>query len=67
MNITVLGISLGNIYGSLEKGVGVTIDLYLASGEIKLYLKNGNEVWIHYDVKVKFDGEYQGDKEIFSW
>lgn len=46
--------------------MGVDVDLLLAKGSIKVYLKNGNEVWVHLDVKVVFDGSFDGDYKIVS-
>jgi len=66
VNVSVVGISLGNIYGNLKDGVGLNIDLIAAKGSIKFYLKNGNEVWVHLDIGIVFDGTYQGDYKIIS-
>ncbi|KAL6832277.1 hypothetical protein V8C40DRAFT_284188 [Trichoderma camerunense] len=67
VTVSVAGITVGNIFGNLKDGVGLKIDLFVAKGEIRLYLKNGNEVWVHYDLKISFDGSYQGDAKIFSF
>ncbi|CAH0032817.1 unnamed protein product [Clonostachys rhizophaga] len=66
VSVSILGINIGNIFGNLKDGVGVNIDLFLAKGSIKIYLKNGNEVWVHLDVKVKFDGSFEGDYKIIT-
>ena len=62
-----LGISLGNIYGSLKDGVGVDVDLFVAKGSIKFYLKNGNELWVNLQLSITFDGSYDGDYKIISF
>ena len=62
-----MGISLGTIYGNLKDGVGVNVDLWVASGSLRFYLKNGNELWIHLDIKVSFDGSFSGDYKIISF
>lgn len=64
--VSVVGISLGNLYGNLKDGVGVDVDLFVASGSIKFYLKNGNEVWVHLDIKIRFDGSFEGDYKIIT-
>jgi hypothetical protein len=64
--VSILGINVGNIFGNLKDGVGVKVDLFLAKGSIKIYLKNGNEVWVHLDIKVKFDGSFDGDYKILT-
>ncbi|KYK54456.1 hypothetical protein DCS_06414 [Drechmeria coniospora] len=65
--ISVLGINLGNIYGNIKEGVVVKVNLGLAKGQLKFYLKNGNELWVHIDIKVLFDGSFHGDYKIISW
>ncbi|VUC28272.1 unnamed protein product [Clonostachys rosea] len=66
VSVSILGINIGNIFGNLKDGVGIKVDLFLAKGSIKIYLKNGNEVWVHLDVSVKFDGTFQGDYKIIT-
>ncbi|KAK1983800.1 hypothetical protein LZ30DRAFT_465226 [Colletotrichum cereale] len=66
VSISIVGINVGNIYGNLKDGVGLKINLLAAKGEIRFYLKNGNEIWIHLDVKIVFDGHYEGDYKIMS-
>ncbi|PMD19209.1 hypothetical protein NA56DRAFT_205734 [Hyaloscypha hepaticicola] len=67
VNISIVGISLGTIYGNLKDGVGVNVDLWVASGSLRFYLKNGNELWIHVDIKISFDGSFSGDYKIISF
>ena len=66
VSVSVAGVNLGDIYGNLQDGVGVKIDLFVAKGEIKFYLKNGNEIWVHVSVQITFDGSYEGDYKIVS-
>ncbi|OBR01992.1 hypothetical protein CH63R_14564 [Colletotrichum higginsianum IMI 349063] len=66
LTISIVGINVGNIFGNLKDGVGLKINLLAATGEIRLYLKNGNEVWVHLDVKIVFDGHYEGDYKIIT-
>ncbi|KAJ0159799.1 hypothetical protein CTA2_9092 [Colletotrichum tanaceti] len=66
LTVSIAGITVGDIFGNLKDGVGLKIDLLAAKGEIRFYLKNGNEVWIHLDVKIVFDGHYEGDYKIVS-
>ncbi|KXJ87350.1 hypothetical protein Micbo1qcDRAFT_208361 [Microdochium bolleyi] len=66
LTVSVAGISLGNIFGNLKDGVGIKVNLLIAKGEIRFYLKNGNEVWIHLDIKIVFDGHYEGDYKIVT-
>ncbi|KAL4728763.1 hypothetical protein ACLX1H_003162 [Fusarium chlamydosporum] len=51
VSISIVGINVGNIFGNLKDGVGLKVDLFVAKGEVKLYLKNGNELWVHLDIK----------------
>jgi hypothetical protein len=66
LTISIAGINVGNIYGNLNDGVVLKVNLLVASGEIRFYLKNGNEVWVHLDVKIVFDGNYEGDYKIIT-
>ncbi|RSM10358.1 hypothetical protein CDV31_007234 [Fusarium ambrosium] len=67
ISINIVGINVGNIYGNIKDGVGLDINLFVAKGSIKFYLKNGNELWVHLDVSVTFDGSFSGDHKIISW
>ena len=66
-SVSIAGINIGNVYGSLKDGIGIKIDLFIAKGEIRFYLKNGNELWVHVDIKITFDGSFDGDYKIFSF
>ncbi|KAI1770955.1 hypothetical protein F4818DRAFT_217804 [Hypoxylon cercidicola] len=67
LTLSVLGVNVGTISGNLKDGIGMKINLFVAQGEIKLYLKNGNELWIHLELKILGDGSYKGDYKIISW
>ncbi|KAE8312411.1 hypothetical protein BDV41DRAFT_577600 [Aspergillus transmontanensis] len=66
IRLEVFGAHILNLFGNLNDGVVGRIDLFLAKGEIRLYLKNGNEVWFHYDVSVRFDGHFQDDIKLLT-
>ncbi|RMJ08475.1 hypothetical protein CDV36_011920 [Fusarium kuroshium] len=66
ISISIVGINVGNIYGNIKDGIGLDINLFVAKGSIKFYLKNGNELWVHLDVSVTFDGSFSGDHKIIS-
>ncbi|KAM0540705.1 hypothetical protein ACHAO7_010991 [Fusarium culmorum] len=57
----ITGINAGNITGSLKDGVAVNVDLTTTKGETRLYLKNGNEVWVDLNLKIFFGGNYERD------
>lgn len=63
---TIAGISIGPIKGNLKDGVGLKLNLNSAKGQTKFYLKNGNEIWTHIDVKIVWNGSYHGDYKLFS-
>ncbi|KAK7178175.1 hypothetical protein PSPO01_15778 [Paraphaeosphaeria sporulosa] len=67
ITVNIAGISVGTFVGNLKDGVSVNVNLFVATGELKFYLKNGNELWIHYSIKIRFDGSFEGDKEILSF
>jgi hypothetical protein len=48
----------------MRDGVVLKVDLFAAVGQIRLYLKNGNELWVYIGVKITFDGAYEGDYKI---
>ncbi|KAJ9220438.1 hypothetical protein DTO207G8_8433 [Paecilomyces variotii] len=60
------GIYVGAITGSLKDGVAIQFNLFTTKGITKIYLKNGNEVWLNLHQKVKFDGTFQGDYKILT-
>jgi hypothetical protein len=65
--VSVLGISIGNYDFTLADGLTINIDLFLVKGLLKFYVKNGKELWMHYEVSVRFDGTWNGDVKIISW
>lgn len=42
VRLEVFGAHILNLFGNLKDGIVGKFDLFLAKGEIKLYLKNGN-------------------------
>ncbi|KAJ1712020.1 hypothetical protein NYO67_5824 [Aspergillus flavus] len=66
IRLEVFGAHILNLFGNLNDGVVGRIDLFLAKGEVRLYLKNGNEVWFHYDVSVRFDGHFKDDIKLLT-
>ncbi|OBS23070.1 hypothetical protein FPOA_03633 [Fusarium poae] len=64
---TINQVNAGNIYGNLKDGVNLKINLFTTKGQLRLYLKNGNELWVHPDIKITFDGSYEGDYKITSF
>ncbi|KAL2677339.1 hypothetical protein Neosp_011108 [[Neocosmospora] mangrovei] len=67
VSISIVGINVGNIFGNLKDGVGLDINLFVARGSIRLYLKNGNELWVNLDVRITFDGSFSGDYKILTF
>ncbi|CAF3445963.1 unnamed protein product [Fusarium graminearum] len=66
INPNINGINAGDINGNLKDGVVLNVDLYTAKGRTKLYLKNGNETWVSLDLKIIFDGSFQGDYKTMT-
>lgn len=64
---TVGGVQAGVLTGSLKDGVGSKIDMFVSKGQTKYYLKNGNELWAYLDIKITFDGSFEGDYKILSF
>ncbi|EGX93686.1 hypothetical protein CCM_01955 [Cordyceps militaris CM01] len=66
VTVSIMGIDLGTVYGNLRDGVVLNVDLFLAKGQVRFYLKNGNEVWVHLSVEIRFDGKFEGDYKIIT-
>ena len=64
VDVSVVGISLGKIAGSLDEGVYVDVNLFVAKGSLKFYLKDGNDLWLHVNLSITFDGTYEDDYNI---
>ena len=45
LEVKLFGISLGTFYGDLKQGLGISINVLAATGEIKLTLEDG-AVWV---------------------
>lgn len=50
----------------MKDGVKVQLNLNCAKGDVNYYLKNGNEIWTHIDVKITFNGMYGGDYKVLT-
>ncbi|KAM0244115.1 hypothetical protein ACHAP5_006597 [Fusarium lateritium] len=61
-----LGIRPGLLKGNLKDGLAIKINYAQARGEQRWYLKNGNEIWTHLDVKVMFDGSFDKDVKLYT-
>lgn len=67
VEVSILGINLGNFYGSLEKGVVVKVNLFLVKGFVRFYLKDKKkEVWVQVELDVKFDGSFKKDYKLLQ-
>ncbi|GIJ91918.1 hypothetical protein Asppvi_010893 [Aspergillus pseudoviridinutans] len=66
VSVSVIGINIGTLSGNLQDGITLKVNLIAAKGELRFYLKNGNEVWLHVDLNIIFDGEYNDDVKIIS-
>lgn len=66
VNVSILGINLGGFNGNLKDGLIIKVDLVAVKGEVRLYLKNGNEVWIGLKLSVVFDGRYETEAKIIT-
>ncbi|KAK4508033.1 hypothetical protein PRZ48_001769 [Zasmidium cellare] len=67
VEVSILGIELGNIYGNLKEGVGLDVDLFLVSGSIMFHLLHSNQLWCKVRLSVKFDGSWDEDVYIVSF
>ncbi|KAL1587124.1 hypothetical protein WHR41_04325 [Cladosporium halotolerans] len=67
VSVSVFGARILNLFGNLKNGVVGKIDLFLAKGEVRLFLKNRREVWVKLHLKVTFDGTFDREEKIFSF
>lgn len=65
--LPVLGnLKLAEASGNLNDGVTLTFNAAVASGTVKLYLKNGNEVWLQFNVSTLLATSVQGDVKVLT-
>lgn len=62
----VFGISVGFFAGNLSNGVTVNVDLFIAVGSVTVYLKNGNEFWVKYNLKPTFGSPIADDTKVVT-
>ncbi|XTI86871.1 hypothetical protein V2W45_1329635 [Cenococcum geophilum] len=66
VEIYVVGIKIGNFFGNVKQGLVIKVNLFVAKGEVRFYLKNGKEVWVHIDLKLTFDGSFSTDVKLLT-
>lgn len=58
---------IGLIEGSLKDGLSVKFNLSSSDGRFELFLKNGNELWLELDLRIRFGGMWNHTQKIFSF
>jgi hypothetical protein len=66
VNLAILGISLGSFTGNLKDGLVIKVDLVALEGEVRFFIKNGNQVWVGPKLSVVFDGKYETEAKLVS-
>ncbi|KAI1198607.1 hypothetical protein F5X97DRAFT_323313 [Nemania serpens] len=66
VEVAVLGISVGTYDFNLNDGLTLSINLIVASGTIRFYGKNGNELWMYYKLTAPFIN-WEDDVKVISW
>jgi hypothetical protein len=61
-----VGAKIETFYGNLKEGLVIKIDLFVAVGQIKFYLKNGKEVWVFLELKIIFNSDYNTDVKLLT-
>ena len=64
--MSILGISFGSFYGSFDNGVELGVDLFLAKGSVRFYIR-GSELRVRTDVNFTFGGGFHEDDLIISF
>ncbi|CAE6458956.1 unnamed protein product [Rhizoctonia solani] len=57
-------VKLGSVRGSLKEGVTLRFDVFVAKGFVSVFLKNGNELWVKYEVSSRFFPTIKGEHKI---
>ena len=66
MDASVLGISLGSFNGNLKDGLVIKVDLFMVKGEVRFFMRNGNQVWVGLKLSVTFDGKYETEAKLIT-
>jgi hypothetical protein len=66
INPTINGINFGVMNGSLADSICVKINLSTTKGELRVYLKNGNEVWTRVDIAMNVGPRFEGDYKLIT-
>ena len=67
VTLSVVGISLGKFCGSFDNGFSIDVNIFVAKGSVRFYVKNGNQLWVRVDLDVTFDGGYHQDAKIIDF
>ncbi|KAG8703113.1 hypothetical protein FRC09_004345 [Ceratobasidium sp. 395] len=59
-------IQLASLSGDLKKGVEASIDVFVAKGTARLYLQDGNEVWLELSLTSKFFSPIDGKWKLIT-
>ncbi|KAI9836476.1 MAG: hypothetical protein M1837_003382 [Sclerophora amabilis] len=65
VSVTVVGIGIGNFWASFDTGISLTVNLLVANGSLRFYIKDGKQLWVHIDLKLTFDGSWDTDQQIY--
>ncbi|CAE6421725.1 unnamed protein product [Rhizoctonia solani] len=57
-------VKLGSVKGTLKDGVTLSFNALVAKGFVSVFLKNGNELWIKYEVSSRFFPTIKGEHKI---
>ncbi|KAF8596563.1 hypothetical protein BDV93DRAFT_528002, partial [Ceratobasidium sp. AG-I] len=67
VNIPFLGYKeLAGLSGDLNKGVSAAIDAYAVRGEVRVFLKDGKQVWIRLELSSPFFSVQGKEFKIFT-
>ncbi|KAH9998189.1 hypothetical protein F4779DRAFT_165915 [Xylariaceae sp. FL0662B] len=66
VSVSVFGINIGSFSGNLKDGVCINVNIIAAKGRVCIQLRNGNEVWLTWDLKPLWGSEIKGEKLILK-
>jgi len=58
---------MGNMSGPLKDGLNMDFNIFQARGFVKFYIRNGEAMWVGMDIKIVYNGHYEGDYKMITF
>ncbi len=66
LEVQLFGIYLGPFYGDLKEGLGISIDIIAAQGEVRIYLRDGAG-WVRIQLKTLCGSGINIEQKLFDF